>query len=206
MSDDSSDEDSDEYENDSDDMNTSNLFKHNSYSTDHIQKSNPNNYIGLDGLLWFQALTGCTSTELRLYARKDCEYKEYDALHIEEACFYHNEVTRNNIFIHGYEGLYGLDSCYDCAGIIECLTFHISLVKQKFPHVSETFTNVEQLLQWLMPTYIHRQKTVKFNKVLLLTTFNNPNLCKLTTQERKINEQFEYSLKPICDEVINLVE
>ena len=57
-----------------------------------------------------------------------------------------------------------------------------------------------------MPTYIHRQKTVRFNGVLLLTTFNNPNLCKLTTQERKINEQFEYTLKPICNEVINLVE
>ena len=176
------------------------------YNTDHIEKSNSTNYIGLNGLLWFQLLPGDTSTELRLYAKKDCDYKEYDALQIEEACYYHNQISRNNIFIHGYEGLYGLDSCYDCAGVIECLSFHISLVKQKFPHVSRRFTNVKQLLDWLMPTYIHRQKTVKFNGVLLLTTFNKSNLCKLTNQERKINEHFEFTLKPICNEVINLAE
>ena len=161
-------------------------------------------YKGLDGELWFQSLVGSNSTELRLYAKKNCKYKIYDTNKIEKQCFYHNNVSRCNLYHHGYEGIYGLDSCYDCASIINTFTYHINLTKQKFPLVTTKFTNVIDILNQIMPKYIYKLKLIRFNGVSLVTTFAKSYICKLTKQERD-NDDTNTGVKILCNDFINLI-
>jgi hypothetical protein len=91
----------------------------------------------LHGYLNLQVVPPSSSTELRLIAYKNAPDSTYDSRKIESQCFYHNAISRGNIYIHGYEGICGLDSCYDCAALVECAALHIKMLREGFPHVIE---------------------------------------------------------------------
>ncbi len=66
-----------------------------------------------DGDIYIQAYPGPSSSETRLICKKDAKLRQYDNTEYEDACFYHNTVSRT----HDYTDFTGivLDRCYDCA-------------------------------------------------------------------------------------------
>jgi hypothetical protein len=159
-------------------------------------------YHGIYGKLYFQSVPGATSSELRLVALKNAPEYDYDSREIEDQCFAHNSIDRGDLYIHGYEGICGLDSCYDCAAIVECAALHIKMLREGFPHVSSTWNNVESILLWLMPKYINKLKLVKFNGLTCSTTFSSPHdLYYIDPNRGRLNFN---DRKNSCKEPINL--
>jgi hypothetical protein len=158
-------------------------------------------YNGIYGKLYLQTVPGATSSELRLVALKNAPEHVYDSQEIEEQCFAHNSIHRGNLYIHGYEGLCGLDSCYDCAAIVECVALHIKMLREGFPHISDKWTNIESIISWLLPKHIHKIKIVKFNNLTVSTTFARPYNLYYIDPVRRINfDEPQYS----CEQPMNV--
>jgi hypothetical protein len=86
------------------------------------------------GHIYVQAFPGATSTETRLIVKKNAKLVEYDNKQYENACFYHNTVTREMYHKTKLGDLNlerdGLDNCYDCTSFIHIMSEYLKLTKK----------------------------------------------------------------------------
>ncbi len=85
-----------------------------------------------DGEIYAQAYPGPTSTETRLICKKDAPLKQYNNTEYEDACFYHNSITRSKKYqtVLGAVALQrdGVDMCYDCTSFIHIMHKYLKVM------------------------------------------------------------------------------
>lgn len=89
------------------------------------------------GEIYIQAFSGPTSTETRIIIKKDAPLIEYDNIHYESQCFYHNAVARmksyscslgNDLDIFHD----GVDNCYDCVSFIHIVERYLNVTNKVY--------------------------------------------------------------------------
>lgn len=82
-----------------------------------------------NGQIYTQPFVGPTSTETRLIVKKNAPLIDYDDHAYEEACFYHQSISRTSKYTIELPGLdrqptiptQGFDQCFDCASMLHIL-------------------------------------------------------------------------------------
>ncbi len=100
-----------------------------------------------EGDIYIQAYPGPTSSETRLVCKKGAHLKLYDNTEYEDACFYHNSISR----AHGYRTAIGpvtlardgLDSCYDCASFIHIMYEYVRVMGRSVGDLRQLLNDVQ---------------------------------------------------------------
>ena len=99
------------------------------------------------GQIYVQAFPGATSTETRLIVKKNAKLVEYDNKQYENACFYHNTVTREMNYMTKLGKLNlerdGLDNCYDCISFINIMLEYTTVRNIKICELRNLITEVQ---------------------------------------------------------------
>jgi hypothetical protein len=88
-----------------------------------------------EGDIYVQPYPGPTSTETRLVVKKNAPLKLYSNRKYEEACFYHNSVSRQMYYPSKLGNLNiqrdGIDNCYDCVAFAHIAEEYIACMQSK---------------------------------------------------------------------------
>lgn len=128
----------------------------------------------MKGDIYIQAYPGHNSTETRLIVKKDAPIIEYDNRSYEEACFYHNTITR--IKEHTMCGNFLLDKCYDC------MTFEY-LVREYIKYATDPIDLSEENIDRLIKEI--EKKVTRHGKSTVATRTKDAFLDQLHNRKRK---------------------
>lgn len=88
-----------------------------------------------EGDIYIQPYPGPTSTETRLISKKDAPIVKYNNKKYEEACFYHNTISRSMKYPCKLGNLDmsrdGIDNCYDCVSFVVIVEDYIKATGSK---------------------------------------------------------------------------
>ncbi len=101
-----------------------------------------------EGEIYTQAFPGPTSSETRLIVKKGAKIISYDNKRYEDACFYHNTVTRELCYITKLGKLNlerdGIDNCYDCSSFIHIMEKYAKYRKYSLVKLRELMTDIQR--------------------------------------------------------------
>ncbi|RNA27765.1 poly (A) polymerase regulatory [Brachionus plicatilis] len=83
----------------------------------------------LDGVIYFLAFGNRSTTETRLFVKKDSGLKDYDCRIFENQMYYFNKFDRTNCYKHEIN-VPGFDHCYDCRTVVFILEEYKKIVEQ----------------------------------------------------------------------------
>ena len=123
-----------------------------------------------DGELMIQAYPGPTSSETRLICRKGALLRNYDNKKYEDACYYHNYVTRNQTFQTALGCLNlqrdGLDMCYDCASFIHVMLDYMKVMTLPLTGLRKLLSDVQHEISF------GKSSVLKHSKKYFTNTFD----------------------------------
>ena len=105
----------------------------------------------LDGEIYFLPWSTNTSTETRLFVKKNAKTKIYDIIKYEQQMFRHNVHERVLCYKHDIQSI-GIDHCYDCFS-------EVTILKQYFeynPNSTKTINTVIERVNYFLQTPYER--------------------------------------------------
>lgn len=101
-----------------------------------------------EGEIYIQAYPGPTSSETRLIVEKNAKIIKYNNKQYEDACFYHNTVSRDLCYNTKLGKLSlerdGLDNCYDCASFIKIMEEYVNYRKLPLTKIRSLIGDIQK--------------------------------------------------------------
>ncbi len=118
-----------------------------------------------EGDIYIQAYPGPTSSETRLICKKDAKLKLYDNTQYEDACFYHNLITRSYEYTDSQNLV--LDKCYDCMSFEYIMKEYLTIAK--VAGSKKAGLSLKQIIKEVENEITQGHNTVKSNTVRQIT-------------------------------------